>query len=125
MKPKKGVVNQDGLNDLQQAYLLSPGVGLYYYSSLAPNVYECVMRITDKFISPISNRLVLEIKEIEWNYHLKETKVKQDYISVEEFDLHDYKPATHTQIQRLQTHELSELKHSVVVKKKNKASGKR
>jgi len=99
------------INDLQFAYLKAPRIGSYYYNSLAPRVYECIARITDKFISPISNKLIVEIRQIIWLHKPhKDPEISVSYVEVERFRSDNYQPATEEQIQRFEKAELVELK---------------
>lgn len=114
-------MSKNTLNDLQLSYLNAPKVGSYYYSSLAPRVYECVARIKDKFISPISDKVILEIKQVHWLHEPPaKPEVTSFYVDAKSFQNdEDYEPAAPEHIERFEKAEAAEL----VTKKRWKKLG--
>lgn len=109
---------ENDLNDLQLAYLNAPKVGAYYYNSLAPKVYECVARIMDKFVSPISGNVILELKQIHWQHAPQEKfEISSFYMAAERFQDDDYQEAMQEHIQRFEKIEVAELKNKKQWKK--------
>jgi hypothetical protein len=103
-------MNKDTLTGLQSIFLNAPQVGSYYYSSLAPRVYECVARITDKYISPISDSVILTIKQIHWQHEPPaEPEITEFFVEAKAFQKDDYEPAEPEHIQRFEKTEAAEL----------------
>lgn len=103
-------MNKNTLTCLQFIYLNAPSVGSYYYNSLTPSVYECVAHITDKFISPTSDKVILKIKQIHWQHEPPAApKISEFFVDAKAFQNDGYDPAETEHIQRFEKAEIVEL----------------